>query len=207
MAERDDAALGRHRFAARSAGFERSLRPMLICDDRRRYVEVNAASCLFVRAVPDVVRTWRLDDLIPQEMRPELEALWQRFLVAGAPTALSVPPRELVMPDGARVAATVLLTRLGPHRHLATIDFPPAGLNAEDPDGSRFGLTKREREVLTLVARGHTGEQIAALLFLSPTTVQTHVTNALVKLEARNRVHGVAIALRAREIGIDTEAA
>jgi len=57
--------------------------------------------------------------------------------------------------------------------------------------------------VLTLVARGKTGAKIAAMLLLSPTTVQTHVSNALVKLDANNRVHAVTIALRAGEIDID----
>lgn len=64
-------------------------------------------------------------------------------------------------------------------------------------------LTDREREVLSLVAQGKTGAKIATQLFLAPTTVQTHVNNALVKLGARNRVHGVAIALQSGEIDID----
>ena len=63
-------------------------------------------------------------------------------------------------------------------------------------------LTKREREILTLVALGNTGVEIAAQLFLSPTTVATHVTNALVKLGARNRAHGIAIALQNGELDL-----
>ncbi len=195
-------ASGVERSAGRSAPFQRSLRPMLICDDQRRCVDANAASCLLVRAVPDVVRRARIDDFIPEELRPELEVLWQTFLRDGDATALNAPPHDLVMPDGARVAATVTIRRFGPQRHLATIDVAAAA-QAGDPHRSPFGLTKREREVLTLVAYGHTGARIAAQLFVSPTTVETHVNNALIKLEARNRVHGVAIALRAREIGID----
>jgi DNA-binding NarL/FixJ family response regulator len=61
-------------------------------------------------------------------------------------------------------------------------------------------LTNREREILALLARGMTGEQAAAELFLSPETVRTHVRNAMRKLDARTRVHAVALALRLREI-------
>jgi DNA-binding NarL/FixJ family response regulator len=61
-------------------------------------------------------------------------------------------------------------------------------------------LTKREREVLALLATGMTGEQAAESLFLSPETVRTHVRNAMRKLDARTRVHAVALALRLREI-------
>jgi DNA-binding NarL/FixJ family response regulator len=61
-------------------------------------------------------------------------------------------------------------------------------------------LTKREREVLGLLATGMTGEQAAEELFLSPETIRTHVRNAMRKLDARTRVHAVALALRLREI-------
>jgi len=42
----------------------------------------------------------------------------------------------------------------------------------------------------------------AAALFLSPATVQTHVTNSLIKLGAKNRAHGISIALRAGELDL-----
>jgi DNA-binding NarL/FixJ family response regulator len=62
-------------------------------------------------------------------------------------------------------------------------------------------LSPREREVLDLLARGLTGEQVATRLFLSPETIRTHVRNAMDKLEANTRVHAIAIALRQGEIG------
>jgi DNA-binding NarL/FixJ family response regulator len=61
-------------------------------------------------------------------------------------------------------------------------------------------LSRREREVLDLLAQGLNGEQIAERLFLSPETVRTHVRNAMNKLEAHTRVHAIAIALRQGEI-------
>jgi DNA-binding NarL/FixJ family response regulator len=62
-------------------------------------------------------------------------------------------------------------------------------------------LTPREREVLDLLAQGLNGTQVAERLFISPATVRTHVENAMEKLEARTRVHAVALALRQGEIG------
>jgi DNA-binding NarL/FixJ family response regulator len=57
-------------------------------------------------------------------------------------------------------------------------------------------LSKREREIMDLLAQGLTGEQVAEKLFLSPETIKTHIRNAMNKLEAHTRVHAIAIALR-----------
>ena len=61
-------------------------------------------------------------------------------------------------------------------------------------------LSPREREVLDLLARGHTGEDAAKALFLSPETIRVHVRNAMRKLEAGTRVHAVVLAIRHGEI-------
>ena len=57
-------------------------------------------------------------------------------------------------------------------------------------------LSPREREVMALLAEGLNGPQIAERLFIAPATVRTHVENSMQKLEARTRVHAIAIALR-----------
>jgi DNA-binding NarL/FixJ family response regulator len=64
-------------------------------------------------------------------------------------------------------------------------------------------LSKREREVMDLLAEGLTAEEIAERLVLSPLTVQTHVRNVMRKLGARTRVHALALALRQRQIGLE----
>ncbi|MGN9910593.1 response regulator transcription factor [Phytohabitans sp. LJ34] len=55
-------------------------------------------------------------------------------------------------------------------------------------------LTQREREVLALVGRGLSNEEIATELTLSPATARTHVSRAMVKLGARDRAQLVVIA-------------
>jgi DNA-binding NarL/FixJ family response regulator len=55
-------------------------------------------------------------------------------------------------------------------------------------------LTEREREVLALVGRGLSNEEIGRELFLSPATARTHVSHALAKLGARDRAQLVVIA-------------
>ncbi|SEG84142.1 regulatory protein, luxR family [Actinacidiphila yanglinensis] len=55
-------------------------------------------------------------------------------------------------------------------------------------------LTDREREVLALVGRGHSNDEIAAKLLLSPLTVKTHVSRAMTKLAARDRAQLLVIA-------------
>jgi DNA-binding NarL/FixJ family response regulator len=57
-------------------------------------------------------------------------------------------------------------------------------------------LTDREREIVAWVATGRSNDEIAAELFLSPATVRTHVSRAMVKLGARDRAQLVVFAVQ-----------
>jgi DNA-binding NarL/FixJ family response regulator len=64
-------------------------------------------------------------------------------------------------------------------------------------------LSPREREVMHLMAEGRTAEGVGDELGVSVETVRTHVRNAIRKLQARNRVHAIALALERGEIALD----
>jgi DNA-binding NarL/FixJ family response regulator len=64
-------------------------------------------------------------------------------------------------------------------------------------------LTQREREVLTLVARGYTNTAIARHLVVSPKTIRNHVSNILTKLHASDRHDAARIA---RDAGLTPRA-
>jgi DNA-binding NarL/FixJ family response regulator len=77
------------------------------------------------------------------------------------------------------------------------------GSNGGNGGGATKALSDREGEVLAMLARGLTGEEIAQRLVLSPETVRTHVRNAMSKLEARTRTEAVVKALEREEIQTD----
>ena len=76
------------------------------------------------------------------------------------------------------------------------VDPVLAGVLASAESERMPQLTKREREVLRLLADGLTNEEIGKRLFLSPETVRTHVQKAMRRLEADTRTQAVALALR-----------
>jgi len=57
-----------------------------------------------------------------------------------------------------------------------------------------IGLSKREYEVLCEVAKGLSNKEIAEQLFVSESTIKTHVSNVLVKLDAKRRTQAIQIA-------------
>ncbi|WP_324290767.1 helix-turn-helix transcriptional regulator [Streptomyces sp. H27-S2] len=77
----------------------------------------------------------------------------------------------------------------------ATRPAPPA---PDTDPAEALGLTSREREVLSLVAEGHTNRQIAAELFIAPKTASVHVSNILAKLGVAGRGEAAALAHRLR---------
>lgn len=60
-----------------------------------------------------------------------------------------------------------------------------------EPELQRLGISKREHEVLELMAQGLTNQQIADKLFVSLNTVKTHTSNLFLKLEVSRRTQAV----------------
>ncbi|MBP6430771.1 MAG: response regulator transcription factor [Ferruginibacter sp.] len=58
----------------------------------------------------------------------------------------------------------------------------------------KLGLSKRELEVLQLIAQGYSNNEIAEKLFLSLSTIKTHVANLFFKLDAKRRTQAIEIA-------------
>ena len=57
-------------------------------------------------------------------------------------------------------------------------------------------MTRREREVLRLIGAGHRNREIAAALYLSPSTAERHVANIYLKIGAHSKAEAAAYALR-----------
>ncbi|RAJ38600.1 DNA-binding NarL/FixJ family response regulator [Kitasatospora sp. SolWspMP-SS2h] len=99
-----------------------------------------------------------------------------------------------------QVLAQVLETR-----RLSSVGSPsgpapgePRPPGTENPDRLLRCLTKREREVLELLADGRSTAEAAGVLKLSAATVKSHVSHALAKLGVRNRLEAVLLMQRGR---------
>jgi DNA-binding CsgD family transcriptional regulator len=84
------------------------------------------------------------------------------------------------------------------------VDRPAApvsrGKNRKPGEETPAPLSRRERHVLSMLAHGVSGSEIADALVLSPNTVRTHIRNAMSKLGASSRAQAVALAMRAGEL-------
>jgi DNA-binding CsgD family transcriptional regulator len=75
---------------------------------------------------------------------------------------------------------------------LTSLAGPPDGTAG----GDTFGLSNREREVLSQIAKGRTNREIGERLFISQKTVGVHVGNILSKLGVSGRVEAATVAVR-----------
>jgi DNA-binding CsgD family transcriptional regulator len=202
-AERQVGRIGRG--AARAqlfrAMFETDPTAVLVLDDDRRNVDGNRVARSFLGVSREDLRRRRVDDFASSSVRENLDRLWQVFLTRGSLEGLL----PMLLTNGLqRTVSFQARARVTPGRHvinfkLAHPDHQTTELVLEDGD-KVTNLTTREREVLTLLARGASAETIATYAVLSPETVRTHVRNAMRKLGARSRPHAIALAIRLREI-------
>jgi DNA-binding NarL/FixJ family response regulator len=135
--------------------------------------------------VYETARTqWRLAEaLVEGGRRDEATAVWR--------AAHDTASRLRAKPLGAALEDLARRARLDP------------GNGSQDGHGSGPGgrsplaaLTGREREVLSLIARGMSNREIGTELFITPKTASVHVSNILGKLGAASRTEAAAIAFR-----------
>ena len=140
--------------------------------------------------------------------QPEAADLDQALALAGAAAAPHErlrALRALVGPPGAAGEPAPARVRPGDERasHVSR-DAEPAPDHAETRGSGGeaapcpAGLTRRELEVLRLIAAGQSNRQIAAALYLSPRTAERHVANIYLKIGAHSKAEATAYALRHR---------
>jgi len=121
---------------------------------------------------------------------------WQTFLssgeYAGARASIEADGSEVPIDLAARMEFV-------DDRHV-TIHLALAG-RVSASEGAGGGpadvLTARERAVITLIAMGRETQEIAETLYVSPSTVRTHVRNAMAKVGAHTRAQLVAVVMGA----------
>ena len=133
-----------------------------------------------------ILTTFDLDDYVFEALRAGASG----FMLKDVQPAQLVEAVRVVARGEALLAPTVTRRLLDRFAHT----LPGA---REEPAPEFSSLTDREREVLTLLAEGLSNAELAERLFLSETTVKTHVSSVLRKLGLRDRVQAVVLAYQA----------
>jgi PAS domain S-box-containing protein len=178
-----------------STAFQQSRNAMVLLDARRRHVAVNGAYLkLLARDSAELIGR-PMYAFVADE--PLTSAEWHAAIEAGRFAGTT----RLIRADGSTVrvqwaASTAVATgrRLVLVVALSSGRARSAGGDGPPEAGSRT-LTERERQVVRLVALGHSGREIAEELHITHETVRTHVRNAMQRLGARSRAHLVAKAM------------
>jgi DNA-binding NarL/FixJ family response regulator len=129
---------------------------------------------------------------VTEDADPETGAT---VIVAGAAGLMASSVTGRAAADTLRRAAAGEL--ILPDSHLATLVELVRAAHLDRVDGGRIdALTRREREVLALLADGRTTVQVAEALSISVMTVQSHVKNVLSKLGVHSKVEAIRFAWR-----------
>jgi DNA-binding NarL/FixJ family response regulator len=189
-AESDLTIVGEAGDGATAVEFARRLRPDVVLMDIRMPVMdgIQATRALAGPGVEDPIKvliltTFGLDEYVVESLRAGASG----FLLKDAPAEDLVDAIRIIAAGDALLAPSVtrrLLDRVASR-------LPPAH---EDNIPALSELTERELEVLKLLARGLSNAEIAAKLVVSETTVKTHVSRVLSKLDLRDRVQAVILA-------------
>ncbi len=154
---------------------------MPVMDGLEMLQEVAADSGLAdVKVV--MLTTFELDEYVFEALRHGASG----FLLKDAEPDSLLDAVRVVAEGGSLLAPSVTTTVI---QHFGT-SGPPAR-----PHPRLGDLTDREREILGWVATGRSNQEIAEELVVSPDTVRTHVSRAMVKLHARDRAQLVVFAI------------
>ncbi|MFE1962637.1 MULTISPECIES: response regulator transcription factor [unclassified Streptomyces] len=193
--EPDMEVVGEAADGAQAVALARSARPDVVLMDIRMPGTDGLAATRTISADPELagvrvvmLTTFEVDEYVVQSLRAGASG----FLGKGA------EPEELLNAIRIAAAGEALLSPAATKGLIATFlaqsgtasDGRDPAVNAE----RLTALTGREREVLVLVAGGHSNDEIAERLAVSPLTVKTHVNRAMAKLGARDRAQLVVIA-------------
>ncbi|MFB4298207.1 AAA family ATPase [Actinomadura sp. NTSP31] len=145
----------------------------------------------------EAVRAWREVG----RPYPLAQALFRAAEAPGVPSAQAAERCREAAAIAARLGAKPLLReieRLAARARLSLAEPEPEKEPAAPDPARRLGLTRRETEVLRLVADGRSNRQIAEALFISVRTAGVHVSNILAKLQVASRTEAAALAHRLR---------
>ena len=171
----------------------RALHPDVVVMDIRMPVQDGIAATAQITAEGQarvlVLTTFHLDEYVIAALRAGASG----FLLKDVDAAKLAEAIRVIATGNAIVdpAVTRRLLEQFAHRLPAPAAAAPS---ADGATASLDGLTEREVEVLTLVARGLSNAEIAAELVVTETTVKTHVHHLLTKLGVRDRVQLVIFA-------------
>ena len=161
---------------------------VVVADDDRRCVHANNAAGAQLGTDHEELIGMRLEE-VTGTPREQAEKAWREFRQAG----LRVGTFPVPSPVGPRNVPYIAIADVAPGRHVA-IFVPERGSGEWQP------LSRREREVVALVAGGATGREVGMQLSVTSATVETHIRNAMRRLGARNRSHLVTLAILRHEI-------
>ncbi len=181
--------------------FDRSRIPMAILDRDRRYVRVNDALVDFWD-YPREALIGRCSDTMVVAERERIDARWEQLVQTGQ----LYGERVIEHAGGNRLCTTYAAHVIEEDGRWQVLVVT---LSARLPDGAELiatgqldplvpstaTLTRREREVVRLVALGATTKRISEELGLASETIRTHVRNAMAKTGAHTRAQLVALAL------------
>jgi DNA-binding NarL/FixJ family response regulator len=177
------------------------LHAMMLTRDRRPHVVVTGLALRGISGVELIRRLAREQAEPPQVVvfaADEDEALLNDVLAAGATGLLNRDATREELTSAVRAAARGQPT-LGPRITLMLLDcFRERGTRVRlDKQPLLTGLTRREREVLLLIAKGLSTEEVAEELCIGTATVRTHVYRLRRKLSVRDRAQLVSFAYQA----------